>query len=802
MMKFKVILLICFVVLQSLLFASASTDVYKEVLKLEPVGYWPADEGSGKVLRDRSGGKNHGRIYSVPWHEGFLDFDCNTYQWVQMPFKKEYGSKSFSMGGWVYSALDRRIPTDRDKNYLFGALLIGQPFKEQSNSKLKWAIWGDRLDTDGAMLRFGLPGDNGLSTVEVVSGQKADAVGSVKEKTGIASGKWQHLFYTYDKTGTGSIYINGKHVCARENVPYKPAETPLVLGGGRWGTFNLGGTISLDGSLRHIVFFDRALDNSEVEALCDLTRPDAEPASVEHKAKEQDITYSVDELTSRVKDENLDEFSRGQAALKLAEKGSQASGALPVLIEILKKIDEDGSHLPKVEEFLRNAAIRALLDIGTKDDRALEMLTETFVKPLFDSLDTSGMYLRKCRVLVKRGSGLEALEVFKKYMASLPPLPRLEGWGSSQRAAQLDEICHYLPLNEEYYNKYLSKGLPFADAHYNAYNQIDTRDGFTYTTVVERVSYAEVLNEFEKELEDRTNDRPDPEGKWSRVKIVKISPSGRRKEAFLEGDWFIFDARDEKMDGWAIVLDNSGYIHLLGGQHNSPNQENYIPGSWERLGISEGESRPQIMYWVSGRPGDIDDFEFAGQKNNPRSVTGWMNYMNFARSREGRLFLYGRGQVWTWAMLHYDESSRRWTQISGSASNMLERAQRENPRWVASLGDTIPYYGPGDGLVSAWQPGAYNFCRAWSGHVRGVSFDLSGRMHLEMPILGVGEDGEMTSGPIYAYSDNFGKTFHAADGRKLELPLTVNPIPSHNADITAGTFKKYFDLWISLIREY
>lgn len=787
---------------QPFVFAAAPTDVYKEVFQLKPAGYWPADEGSGEVLHDRSGGRNHGRIYSVPWHEGFLDFDCDTYQWVQVAFKKEYGSKSFSMGGWVYSTLDRRTPTDRDKNYLFGALLIGQPFKPHSDSKLKWAIWGDRLDTDGAMLRFGLPGDNGLSAVEVVSGQKADAVGSAKEKTGIASGKWQHLFYTYDKAGTGSLYINGKVVCTRQNVPYQPAQTPLVIGGGRWGTFNLGGTISLDGSLRHIVFFDRALGSSEVEKLCDLTRPDEEPASVEHETKQQDITYRVDELIARVKDESLDEFSRGQAALKLAKKHPEALEALPVLIEALRKIDADGAHLPRVEEFLRNALIRSLLDIGPKDDRARKILTEAFVKPLFDSLDTSGIYLRKCRVLLKRGSGLEALEVFNKYMASLPPLPRLQGWGSSQRTSQLDEICRHLPLKEEYYNRYLSKGLPFADAHYNAYNQIDTREGFTYTTVVERVSYEEVLHHFERELSSRTDQRPDPEGKWSRVKIVKISPTGSRKEACLEGDWFIFDARDEKMDGWAIVLDKSGFIHLLGGQHNSPNQGNYIPGSWEKLDISEGDNRPQIMYWVSDRPGDIDDFEFTGQKNNPRSVTGWMNYMNFARSREGRLFLYGRGQVWTWAMLRYDEDSRRWTQISGSASNMLKRAQRENPHWVASLGDTVPYYGPGDGLVSAWQPGAYNFCRAWSGHVRGVSFDLSGRMHLEMPILGVGRDGKMTSGPVYAYSDDLGKTFHAANGSELELPLTVNPIPGHNADITTGTFKEHYDLWISLVKEY
>jgi hypothetical protein len=75
-------------------------------------------------------------------------------------------------------------------------------------------------------------------------------------------------------------------------------------------------------------------------------------------------------------------------------------------------------------------------------------------------------------------------------------------------------------------------------------------------------------------------------------------------------------------------------------------------------------------------------------------------------------------------------------------------------------------------------------------------------MHLEMQILGVGEDGKMTEGPVYAYSDDLGETFHRADGKELKLPLTVNPIPSHNADINSSNCRQYYDLWISLIKEF
>ena len=74
-------------------------------------------------------------------------------------------------------------------------------------------------------------------------------------------------------------------------------------------------------------------------------------------------------------------------------------------------------------------------------------------------------------------------------------------------------------------------------------------------------------------------------------------------------------------------------------------------------------------------------------------------------------------------------------------------------------------------------------------------------MHVRMAILGVGEDGRMTSGPVYAYSDDLGQSFHAADGKPLKLPLTVNPIPSHNGNTANGPLKTRYDLWASLVVE-
>jgi len=564
-----------------------------------------------------------------------------------------------------------------------------------------------------------------------------------------------------------------------------------------------------------MVFFDRALHADEAAALCAATRPVRDPVSADDPpAEEPNVPRSLEQLMVSVKAAQLDETSRAEAAVQLAAMGAGAKAAVPALVGVLEgMIVADGVHLPRVEERFRNAVIRALLDIDPRDPKARKVLAKAFAKPFFDSLDTSKPHFAGMRPLLAAGRWMDALEAYRAHLETMPRLPKLRGWGSRERAQQLDELCRVLPLRAEYFDSFLSGGLPFADAHYNAYNGIDTRDGYTYTTIVERVPYEEVLRQFEEELKDRTDQRPDHKHKdvgngrawtrmWTRLKIVRISPDGNRKQAVLEGDWFMYDAFDEKNDGWSVILDGEGYIHLVGGQHNSPRQEYYLPGSWERLGIAEGDYRPQVMYWVSKRPNDITEFEFVGQKHNPRSLTGGLNYMNFARSREGHIFLYGRGRIWSWALHRYDEDCRRWMEIKGSATHMLAQGERANPDWSSSLGNTLPYYGPGDGFVAAWQPGAYNYNRAWSGPVRGIAFDLSGRMHVELPIRGVGKDGRMTSGPVYAWSDDLGRTFHAADGTPLRLPLTVNPIPGHDATLKSSAGKPHFDLWVSLVRKY
>ena len=350
----------------------------------------------------------------------------------------------------------------------------------------------------------------------------------------------------------------------------------------------------------------------------------------------------------------------------------------------------------------------------------------------------------------------------------------------------------------------MSKGNPFSDGPYTTpgsrpadYTPIDVHAGTTYLTVVERLSQIQAEEAFEKSLRERATERPDPDARWSRVKILKIAPDGAEEEALLEGAWFIFDARDGKMDGWAVGVDRDGYIHLVGGQHNTPNKRYYMPGSWEKMGL---DGVPGVMYWVSRAPGDIGSFEFLGRREHPRTIPcGWMNYMNFARSPDGTLFLYGRDHIWTWGLYRYDAPTRQWTALGETPTAMLEEARSTVPEWAEYTRPVRSAIGPSGRrvLVCAWQPGAYNFNRSrW-----GVRFDRTGRMHIQVPIRGVGEAGRMSDGPIYAYSDDLGDRFHRADGTPLTLPLTVNPVPGYQADINVHMSRQWFDLWVSLLRE-
>ena len=814
-------------------------DRCQAVLAMQPLGYWPADEGTGEILHDRSGKENHGKIFHTPWEGGMLNFTSG-FQWAEIPGQETYRCKAFTIGGWLFS---RRGPYRRN-----GMLFVGM-----ANPIRLWV-------SPSIILRI-----RQGSEIEVVSNGNADAIGSKADKDTIAVNEWQHVIYTYE-AGTGRLYLNGQLVQSRDNVPFEGRKHPLLIGSDAdWWMLHPPGSNSLDGSVRDLVLFDRALKPKEVARLSKATRPEARPrvlgadaividgreippaklpavpAEDRRRALAQlakrdvqavrsmsatllpTLIDALDEWQTRgvaarllmklgsnearaalrealprlaktLQTEDAPREERAASALALAEMKGQAKDAVPALVAVLEGIlERDGVRLPRVEDVLRNALIRALLDIDPKDERARAVLGLALAKPIFESLDLSKPYLAKVRPLVAEGRYMDALGVY----------------------SALRPVTHGC--------RFFSQGDPHRDArgnvHDRSYTPVADHGGFTYTLGAGK-SYMGVepvsREDFEKAVKELSAEHPDAKT-WReadaphlyRVKIIKTDADGNEQTSHLEGENFVFDGSDAKLRGWSLAIDNDGYIHIVGGQHNAPNPKAYIPGSWEKIGLSRdrgSDDFPNQLYWVSTRPGDIELFEFVGRRNNPRQIPspGYLNYMNFVQDNNGELFLYGRINVsgWqSWGLYRYDTEARRWTALGGDACDVIASAKKNDPNWVKYLirqirGST-PSAPGAKSLVWAWQPHFYNYCRAnrW-----GVHFDRTNRMHARVPIRGLGANARIVDSNVYAWSDDDGKTFHRADGTKVALPLTVNPAPDHLADVNAHSTQAHWKLWLSLLR--
>ncbi len=759
------------------------------VLKLKPVGYWPADDGQGEVLRDLSSTGNPGAIHHVAWTNGLLNFR-GAYQWLEVPSHKAYQSPAFSLGGWVFM---------RGKVYgggwpnQDGMLFIGN------------ADWSQRLGVQIFVRRDEL--------VDVVQSGASDIgprthadLGKVVGRIVVPLGEWQQLLYTYDGS-VGRLYVNGRLRQERKNLPYASVARTIRIGNdaGWWHMSVKSG--ALDGSVRELVWFDRALSEAEVETLCRVTKPLILPPALDQVVRAMEPTPADVPALLRCLQEGVsanfvgrasptrrgrgacgtglgDEADTGSpafvpeglrrgeacpttrllgicqnseigsvlgtsgqdqvrahAALALGAHGARASNAVPVLVSM---IGSETNCVLRVEDLLRNAVLRALLDIDPTNTHA---------------------------------------------RAALPKLAKgQERFFSERGAGQRDYT---------------------ATAQYN---------GATYR-VGEGIGWKGVepitSNDFRKVVEKVASDypaaktwRPASTPTLCRVPITKIGPDGREQKVYLEGENFVIDGTDQKVRSWSLFVDKAGYIHLMGGQHNVPDPNAYIPGSWERIGLSRSlkdKAFPQQLYWVSTKPESIESFEFVGRQDGPRAIpASYLNYMVFARDNHDEVYLYGRtdGDGWqSWGLYRYEVEARRWRTIGGYACDVIASARRHDPSWIGYLHDNIrddlPTTRGNKILVWAWQPAFYNFCRDdW-----GLKFDPSNRMHVLVNVFGLDEAGYAGPSDVYAYSDDGGLSFRRADGTPLLLPLTINPAPEHNADVRKNDNGLWFRVWISLLRD-
>ena len=845
---------------------------YQAVLALTPVGYWPADEGVGDTLHDRSGNNSHGHINHVPWDKGLLDF-IGAYQWVEIPAHKKYQSTSLTIGGWVFT---RSMIEGSGWPNRQGMLLIGNK------------DWQNAVGVQLCVRKQEL--------VDVVSRGKEDVLGtrlySMEKRLGegtpsLAIGEWHHLLYTFEAThwndaaaadsanqgnsvitntafgddavrGKGCLYLDGRLVASKEDIPYTSVNRSLQIGNDAYWWHQMAGKSgSLDGSVRDMVWFDRALSADEAARLHEVTKPAAQPkvygkdmvvlngrgiaagdlrdltatqrrAALQLFGKKDAATLqplskillpvlttalheadcrlpathlllTLDSDTARaalsttlphmivvVQAADKAPSERAEAALALAAMGPRAADATAALGQNLEELlKQEGVRLPRVEDLLRNALLRALLDISPNDPHVRDILGLALAKPMFASLVFSNPRYDAVRRLVNDHRSMDALEAFRK----LAPVDNGERFFSYQE-----------PGNRNYTSTVHSKGVTY---------KVGTGKAWEGGEKISKDEYDKIIGKLVKEYPQAKDWRSSDYPHLYRVPITKLNPDGTQQKVYLGGGEFVIDGADPKMLGWSLFVDEAGYIHLMGGQHNAPNPGNYIPGSWEKNGIPRDRNHadfPAQMYWVTKEPGNIDTFEFVGRTSDPRAVPAhYLNYMVFLQSPVNKTFLYGRSGGYSgwqcWGMFRYDAETKRWAAVGGDPFVLIESARRHDAHWLHYLHDSVRGSlpkAPGNDrpLAWAWEPPFYQFCRdEW-----GAKFDKSGRLHVKMQIEGLDEHGYVRLSSVYAYSDDNAKTFHRADGSPVALPLTINPAPEHNADMLNNDTDQWWNLWLSIMR--
>lgn len=781
--------------------------VYEAILKLHPAGFWPADEGEGAVLFDRSGNGNDGQIFNLDWDENaLLDFNSR-FQWVELPSHKIYQSADFSMGGWYFT---------RRNDYKGGSDVLGAERTSTSSSHAQglslfnnaygpigsWTRWwGFTKLKEGVGLRLRSSGKGaGCSGAlfDVVHGDRGDCLDTALSGLSMPEGVWQHVIYTY-RDGIGSLYIDGQLVKRMEGLEYTPANKPFLIGNDMsWWLLYPNGSQSLDGSVSNLVFFDRALESDEVNRLFIGSRPKNTPAVREPYKAQQSHWLRAPGLPGAESPYTPKDRSSIDIACEVL--GVESVEALDdekleaLAVQLRKILDEKGAHFPRVEERHRNSLIMVLLNASKSQERFRELIGEALAKPILQGLDLSREELVGVRLLVEKNDWIGAFDKYNNIRRAHPENGSMLGEFFSQGDMHKDQrVGHHLaysPVVERAGIKYsIGSGVPWESAE-----KISLKE---YAAAVG--SLPEEFRQAAEQWEHANSPN------LYRVRIQRTTADGEVQSALLGGPWLIFEGSDQKLRGWSIEIDELGYLHVMGGMHNQPWPTHYIPGSWELMGLSrnkEHEQFPTILYWVSKRPGDISDFEFVGQRNSPRNLpANAMNYMNLVTDRSGVLFLYGRisvQEIWSWGLYCYDATGKRWRAIGGKAADVWRDTIETSGEIFLQRGGRLwepqPALQEETAFVWAWSPNHYNYIRGW-----GIRFDPSNRMHVRVPIRGLGAEARILDHQVYAYSDDKGKSFYRADGSPVKLPLTVNPSPKHQADENEIESFYALQLWASLL---
>lgn len=208
--------------------------------------------------------------------------------------------------------------------------------------------------------------------------------------------------------------------------------------------------------------------------------------------------------------------------------------------------------------------------------------------------------------------------------------------------------------------------------------------------------------------------------------ICKTDKKGKTTDIEVEKG---YTCDNDGHNEFIVGLDKDGYIHVMGNMHNNT-----------------------LRYWRSAKPYSITD----GFKRHFGVIPGEFSYYYFRKSQKGELFMccrasakipwYGEGSRGV-GLFKYNCDSKKWESLGAIA----ETCKRPVIYWEPSL--------------------SYHMYKS------DIRFDKKDRLHFT--VLSETKDGENTaSHAVYAYSDDYGKTWKRADGTELSLPMNT-----HNTDI-------------------
>lgn len=757
---------------------AASPQANPHVLGMNPTAYWPANDGAGDVLHDVSGNDNHGEIHHVAWDGNWLDFR-GSYQWLLIPARGALRSRDFSMGGWLYlnelpGGSWRNMPGRTGLTFFGNSNVNGRPWLGAEREGLSLFVrWNAILDVS-------------------IDGRR-DALNTRERHFDLGRGRpvtrnWHHLLLTYEAASqTLRLYGNGVLLTEQAGINYVPAARPFHIGSDADWWFQSNTSGSLNGSVRELVFFNRALDANEVNHLFQVSNPLAGATPTKQAAHNGNALESRVYAVSQNTQQGAFEANTPSQITVCSEQALDS-----VAEQLLAKINANGVYLPRIEDFKRNMLLAQLLRSESDSRIVNQAISRGLVEPLAARLDTNDPATRRIFLALEQGRPREALAHYRALHDGPQPLV---SQGDVLRDARprgpTENVRAYTPQVK----------------HNGTIFKVGTGIPWQGVEPVPATEFREIRERLAREFPEAADWGPDNARNIFRVPLTRIDPDGTSTTLYLEGPEFILDATDEKLKGWSIAIDNDGYIHLTGGMHNAPNPRYFIPGSWERLGLSRDRNNPDFpraMVWVSTRPYDLESLVFVGQRNNPQCppVPDGLNYMNYVQDRNGELYIYTRigvAGIQSWGLYHYNTTEKRWSAIGGQPKAIIDDTLGKNPGWERFLARpwghvSVPSGEEPPTLAWAWQAHFYNYIR----DPRSVQFDLDNRMHVWLRLFALDGEGRHLFRNLYAFSDDSGKSFRRVDGTPVALPLTLNPAPNHQADATLDNAERWWQLWASI----